>query len=63
MAITRFSEVKPKDLQALQGIELYELARRRLVTIRDSINVEMVLVCHLAKYLAVPEDEIIAALK
>jgi hypothetical protein len=63
MPITRFSEVKPKDLQKLQGIMRYEQARRLLVTIRDSSETKIVLVYHIAKYFCLPENEVMDALK
>lgn len=61
-SFTRFSEVKPKDLQQLQGIARYEQARRIIVDIRDAYDTKIVLVYHVAKYFSVPENEVLAAL-
>jgi hypothetical protein len=61
--LTRFSVVKPKDLQRLQGIARYEQARKLFVIIRDSFDTRIVLVYHIAKYFGLPEIEVIAALK
>ena len=59
---TRFSEVKPKDLQILQGIARYEHARKLLVDIRYAFDTKIVLVYHVAKYFGLPESELLAAL-
>jgi hypothetical protein len=60
--ITRFSVINPKMLQMLQGIDTYKSAHRQHRTIIDSIGVPKLLICHLAKYLQLPEAEIIEGL-
>ncbi len=60
--MTPFTKITAKDIQVLQGISTYESARRILVGIRDSCNVRVLLICHLAQYWSVDEKSIIAQL-
>jgi hypothetical protein len=59
---TRFSSVDVAAIQSLEGNICYNTARKRLTQIKDSLGVERVLICHLAKYWDVPDAEIIAHL-
>jgi hypothetical protein len=57
---TPFTEVKPKDLQHLQGHATYKQAWTELTAIKDALKVPSLLVTHLAEYWRVPAAEILA---
>jgi hypothetical protein len=60
--MTSFSKLTIKDIAVLQDIN-YKQAWRVLASIRDSCGVNVLLVCHLAKYWEVDESAILDRLK
>jgi hypothetical protein len=60
--MTSFSKLTIKDIAVLQDIN-YKQAWRVLASIRDSCGVNVLLVCHLAKYWDVDESAILDRLK
>jgi hypothetical protein len=61
--VTRFTEITAKEIQTLQQIQDYKKAWRVLVSIRDAVDVPVLLLCHLASYWKVSEQSIIAVLE
>jgi hypothetical protein len=60
--MTSFSKLTIKDIAVLQDINCKQ-AWRVLASIRDSCGVNVLLVCHLAKYWEVDESVILDRLK
>lgn len=60
--MTNFTPIAPKDLQFLQGTS-YKRAWSALTAIKDALQVDTVLVWHLADYWKVPVAEIIGKYK
>jgi hypothetical protein len=60
--MTPFTKVTGKHIQILQGIASYKTAIYILRGIKDSCGLEILLICHLAKYWTVPQEELISSL-
>lgn len=60
--LTQFSRIRPKDFQRLTGLNSYHSAWRQLYAIADSMELNEVLVTHLAKYWGVDSKDIIFSL-
>jgi hypothetical protein len=56
--ITKLTPVTPSLLEKVQGWN-YQKSRRELAIIRAAVGRKLVLVCHLAKYWDVDEQEIL----
>jgi hypothetical protein len=61
--MTRFTEITPKELQRLQGNSSYKSAWNALCAIKRALQLESVLVLHLAVHWKCDEAEILAFFK
>jgi hypothetical protein len=61
--MSKFTLLKPKDLINFFGLDSYEAARRVACQIKKQLDTSMLTPSHLAKFLALPVEEVLIGLK